>query len=192
MRVATADDRDAVVDTVVAAFERDPALRYFFPDDDRYGQQATAFVGHLFDRRVVHGTVWVHGAADAAALWSPPSSRSITPETVVGDAEMLEAVGAAGATRIQRYDETMAELLPDAADHWYLGILATRPEHVGRGLGRSLLRAGVEQVGGRIAHLETTNPANVGFYRSAGWSVIRRSDDTAPLPIWVLSHHGAR
>jgi hypothetical protein len=31
--VATPADRERVVDTFVAAFAADPALRYFFPDD---------------------------------------------------------------------------------------------------------------------------------------------------------------
>ncbi len=183
IRVATVEDRDAVVDTVVAAFERDPALRYFFPADDRYAAQATAFFGALFDRRVGHASVWVHGPAHAAAMWSPPAPSA------VGGAAFPAIIGPAELDRIAAYEAAMAELLPDVAQHWYLGVLATHPEHRGRGLGQALMRAGLAGVGAGVAHLETTNPGNVGYYEAAGWEVVASNDGGAPLPIWVLRHH---
>lgn len=186
IRVATADDRDAVVATVVAAFERDPALRYFFPADDRYATQATAFFGALFDRRVGHGSVWVHGRAHAAAMWSPPAP----PPSSVGDAALPAVIGPAELDRIAAYEAAMAELLPDVTEHWYLGVLATHPEQRGRGLGLDLIRAGLAGVGAGVAHLETTNPGNVGYYQAAGWEVVASNDGGAPLPIWVLRHPG--
>ncbi len=187
VRVATVEDRDAVVATVVVAFEHDPALRYFFPNDDRYAVQATAFFGALFDRRVGHGTVWVHGPADAVAMWSPPSQP--TP-SATGHAAWPDVIGPAELARIDAYQSVVDELLPDVAEHWYLGVLATLPEQRGRGLGQVLMRAGLAGVGTGAAHLETTNPGNVGYYESAGWEVVASNDGGAPLPIWVLRHHG--
>jgi GNAT superfamily N-acetyltransferase len=191
IRVATPADRDAVVATVVAAFVRDPALRHFFPRDDRYEEQATAFVGYLFDLRVPHGTVWVHGEhVEATALWSPPTSRPPAGGADGALAAMRRVIGDGAAARIDAYATATTALVPDVARHWYLGILATRPEHRGRGLARQLMAVGLERVDDDVAYLETTNRRNVEFYRSAGWQVVATSDGTAPLPIWVLAHDG--
>jgi hypothetical protein len=46
-------------------------------------------------------------------------------------------------------------------------------------------------VGGEVAHLETTNPPNVGCYESVGWRVVGTNDDGEPLPIWLLRHDAA-
>ena len=135
---ASTDDRVRVVDTVVRAFAADPAFRHFFPDDATYGEQAAAFAGWLFDRRVGQGTVWVADTGAAVAMWEPPhpagSADRAEPELVVPDAVR---------GRLDGYEHTVHRVLP-AQPYWYLGVLATAPEHAGRGLARAVMRAGLE------------------------------------------------
>ena len=164
---ASTDDRVRVVDTVVRAFAADPAFRHFFPDDATYGEQAAAFAGWLFDRRVGHGTVWVADTGAAVAMWEPPhpagSADRAEPELVVPDAVR---------ERLDGYERTVHRVLP-AQPYWYLGVLATAPEHAGRGLARAVMRAGLDRAGadGVPAVLETTNPGNLGLYEHLGWQV---------------------
>ena len=70
--------------------------------------------------------------------------------------------------------------------HWYLGVVATDPQHAGRGFGRAVMRAGLDRAAadGLPAYLETTNPGNVKLYESVGWTV--DSQFERPLPIWVM------
>jgi GNAT superfamily N-acetyltransferase len=75
------------------------------------------------------------------------------------------------------------EHLPDST-YWYLGVLATHPDHTGRRLGATVMQAGIDHATG-AAFLETTNPANVGYYERNGWT-ITASITTDVLPIWVL------
>ena len=181
IRTATADDRDAVVATVVAAFEHDPAFRWFFPDDATYAAEATAFAGHLFDRRVGLGSVWIAGDAHATTLWVPPVDPSTTPPSTP-----LVGVSPEAVARLDRYDGAVHPVLPPQP-HWYLGIVATHPDHAGRALGRRLIEVGRARAGsdGVRSVLETTNPANVALYERAGWSVLAEVPD-APLRTWVL------
>jgi ribosomal protein S18 acetylase RimI-like enzyme len=167
-----------VVATVVAAFEHDPAFRYFFPDDGSYAAEAEAFTGYLFDRRVGFGTVWVAGDAAATTLWVPPDAPAIE--------DPGPPVSPAAAERLARYDEAVHRALPPRP-HWYLGIVATHPDHAGRRLGRMLIDLGVARAhaAGVPAVLETTNPGNVALYEGAGWRVVAEVTD-APLPTWVL------
>ncbi len=176
---ATPADRDAVVATVVAAFEHDPAFRYFFPEDDAYAAEAVAFTGALFDRRVGFGSVWMTSGAEAVSLWQPPiGDPSQHPPLPVSDA---------ARARIEAYDHIVEAAITEDP-HWYLGVLATHPDHAGQRLGRAMIQPGLERAAadGVPAILETTNPANVELYQRAGWTVVADVDD-APLPTWILA-----
>jgi GNAT superfamily N-acetyltransferase len=186
VRLATTEDRPQVVATAVAAFVNDPALRHFFPDQ-RYAQQATAFFGYLFDKRVDLGTVWVTERCESAALWSPPAD-SISADDHQLAAERREAmetvVGVDAALRLRVYNEQVDQHLPGEDEYWYLGVLATHPDHAGRRYGAAVMRAGLENATG-ASFLETTQPANIGYYERLGW-IVTASITTHALPIWVM------
>ncbi len=188
--VAGIEHRPAVVATVVAAFRHDPAFRFFFPDDGSYDTQAAVFSGYLFDKRVAHGTIWTIDGAASVAMWSPPSAAGIEPADAA--AAQAEAIGSDGgaAERIEHYESIVGDALPETP-HWYLGILATHPDHAGRRLGRRVMRDGLvaAHADGVPAILETTRADNVALYQRAGWSVDRELvvDD---LDVWILSHPG--
>jgi GNAT superfamily N-acetyltransferase len=191
IRPATNEDRAAVVATVVAAFERDPAFRYFFPDDAAYTAQASAFAEYLFDKRVGHGTVWITERYEATSLWSPPASRTTSADAARAEELFRQMVGQVGddaAERLATYECALAPCLPADGEYWYLGILACRPSHGRRGLGGAVMRAGLECVrsNGGVAYLETTNPGNVAYYEAAGWQRTATIEATAPSTIFVL------
>jgi ribosomal protein S18 acetylase RimI-like enzyme len=176
-------DRERVVRTVVHAFAADPAFRYFFPDDATYEEHAAAFAGWLFDRRVGHGTVWVADGGAGVAMWEPPhlagSADGDAPDLVLPDAVRQ---------RLDGYEHAVHRVLP-AQPYWYLGVLATAPEHGGRGLGRAVMRAGLDRAGADSlpSVLETTNPANLGLYEHLGWQV-HASTTVDAMTVWVLAH----
>ncbi len=188
VRLATAEDRTKLVATAVAAFANDPALRHFFPDQ-RYAQQATAFFGYLFDKRVEHGTVWVTEHCEATAMWSPPATTISADDhhrAAESYAAMEAVVGDDAAQRLTAYNDQVDQQLPADNAYWYLGVLATHPDHGGRGYGAKVMRSGLDNATG-AAFLETTNPANVGYYERLGWTVTA-SITTHALPIWILRH----
>ncbi|AEB43812.1 MULTISPECIES: GNAT family N-acetyltransferase [Micromonospora] len=177
---ATAADRPQVVSALVAAFADDPVLRHLFPDPQDYPRLAAVFFGHLFDKRVGLGTVWTIGPGASTAVWQPPSGGDPT------STDLLEThLPADALARTRAYDHAVHAALP-AEPFWYLGVLGTRPDSAGRGLGRAVMAAGLRRAAadGLPAILETSNPANVEFYRRAGWQVVGRVDE--PLPIWVM------
>jgi GNAT superfamily N-acetyltransferase len=88
--------------------------------------------------------------------------------------------------RLEAYDAAVHHLMP-SQPHWYLGVLATHPDHAGRRLGRVVMAAGVAKAwsAGLPAYLETSNPGNVEVYRGAGW-VVAAETSTMDLRIWVM------
>lgn len=181
MTTASAHDRTAVVDTVVAAFHADPAFRYFFADAGAFDQQAAAFAGYLFDRRVGRGGVWIAEGGASVAMWDPPSGNGSAPAL-----ELELPPDALG--RIEVYERMVDSKLPKAP-HWYLGVLATRPDRQGRGCGRAVMASGLRAAAaaGMPAYLETTNPANVDLYRRIGWEPTA-SVAVADLTVWIMSY----
>ncbi|RIV39728.1 GNAT family N-acetyltransferase [Micromonospora radicis] len=179
VRVATPADRPQVVAGLVAAFVGDPVLRHLFPDPADYPRFAAAFFGHLFDRRVGLGTVWTIGPGASTAMWQPPTTEGHA------DDDLRAALPADALARMRAYDEAVHDALP-TEPYWYLGVLGTRPDRAGRRFGRTVMSIGLGRAAaeGLPAVLETSNPANVEFYRRAGWQVVHTVDD--PLPIWVL------
>ncbi|MEV7326803.1 GNAT family N-acetyltransferase [Micromonospora sp. NPDC093244] len=182
--IATPADRDAVVGSLVAAFVKDPVLRYLFPDEDTYPVHAAAFFGHLFDKRVHRSSIWTIGAGASVAIWEPPAD----PAT---DGHDDRGGGFAGhfpadvLARVQAYDDAVHAALP-TVPFWYLGVLGTHPDHAGRGWGRAVMRAGLARAAadGLPTVLETSNPANVELYRRAGWEVAGHLPE--PVPTWIM------
>ncbi|SNT45627.1 Predicted acetyltransferase [Asanoa hainanensis] len=177
---ATAAHRQQVVETVVAAFDQDPAFRYFFRDPLTRDAEAAEFAGHLFDLRVAPGTTWVIDGGLSLAMWDAPASWSADePKLAVSD----EALA-----RLDDYHRAVQGFFPRGEPFWYLGVLATHPSAAGRRLGRAVMRPGLEAAAeaGLPAYLETTNKGNVALYERAGWRV-SGSTHLDDLPIWVLT-----
>jgi GNAT superfamily N-acetyltransferase len=168
-----------VVATVVAAFESDPAFRFFFPEASTYPAYAATYAGHLFDQRVPNGSVWVYANGAVAALWDVPTGGAAHPAKVDLPDDVRD--------RLDQYDTAVHAVLP-TYPHWYLGILATRPDHAGRGLGRRLMAAGVTSAhaDGLPAVLETMNPSNVELYLRAGWTLHGQTAAGGVPTTWVL------
>ncbi|MGI5519355.1 GNAT family N-acetyltransferase [Micromonospora sp. CA-259024] len=179
--IATPADRDAVVGSLVAAFVKDPVLRYLFPDEETYPRYAAAFFGQLFDKRVHRSSIWTIGGGASVAIWEPPAG-SLTGSPEGGFAAHYPADVLA---RVQGYDEAVHAALP-TFPFWYLGVLGTHPDSAGRGWGRAVMRAGLDRAAadGLPAILETSNPANVELYRRAGWEVVDSLSE--PVPTWIM------
>jgi len=178
--IATPADRSRVVSSLVAAFPKDPVLRYLFPDEETYPRYAAAFFGHLFDKRVRKGTIWTIERGAANAIWEPP-----TAEDASSDHDLTAHLPTDELARVRAYDQAVHSALP-TSPFWYLGVLGTDPEHTGRRWGHAVMSAGLRRAAadGLPAVLETSNLANVEMYRRAGWHVVRSV--TEPLPVWVM------
>jgi len=181
VRRATPADRDRVITTVVAAFVDDPAFRYFFPDDSTYAWHATAFAGYLFDKRVGQGSVWLVEGGASVSLWDSPHAAA--------SAEALDLPPDVLA-RLEAYEHAVHGSMP-TEPHWYLGVLATHPDHAGKRWGRAAIAAGAAEADrdGLPSFLETTNPANVELYGRTGFVVDTQLLADPPrlgIPVWIM------
>jgi hypothetical protein len=96
--IATRADRGRVTGSLVAAFARDPVLRYLFPDEETYPEYAAVFFGHLFDNRVDKGTVWTIERGASVAIWEPPAVETESP-----DESLVDRLPAGALARVHAY-----------------------------------------------------------------------------------------
>ncbi|WP_051854461.1 GNAT family N-acetyltransferase [Streptomyces sp. NRRL B-1347] len=125
-----------------------------------------------------HGRVWVAGGGAAVAAWTTPATADAGAVLAGLAPRFAELAG----DRAQAYEEAEAALRPHRPTEpvWFLGTVGVDPDRQGAGLGRAVLRPGIEAAerDGVPAFLETSAEANVRFYERLGFEVT--SDLTLP------------
>lgn len=173
-RPATREDREVAVLSIVRAFEADPLVRWFFPDDETYVQRASTFFGLLFDGRVDDGNVHVAGDGAAVAMWDPPGGGSIAEAELDlrWDDEFEPGAGPGERERLEAYEAAADAMMPPDPS-WYLGVLATDPDRQRQGLASAAIAPVLERADHDRAttFLETGAPENLAFYARAGFEV---------------------
>ncbi|AHI00890.1 GNAT family N-acetyltransferase [Kutzneria albida] len=191
-RAAGSADIGQVAAVLGAAFQEDPVHRWLLPEPERRRRGLTPMFATML--RNLHpvpgGTDLAHldGRPSAAAVWDPPGwsgkGQFATLRLVPG---LLLAIG----TRFKRVAD-LGELLGaehPSEPHWYLTYLGTVPGAQGRGAGSALLRKGLARCDatGTPAYLESSDPANTGYYERFGFVTIghvRLGEDLAVPRMW--------
>jgi GNAT superfamily N-acetyltransferase len=174
-RACGPDDMDAATACIVAAFADDPvwgpALRLASGATDHLEPYWRVFIAGAMR----FGTVRMTPGGEAFAVWLPPGGDELSAEQSV---ELEGLVGDTGDPAFGRDLEALFERFgasrQDLAPHYYLSLLATHPDHRGRGIGQALLAADLTRWDGEgvPAYLESTNPANDHRYERAGFRSI--------------------
>jgi GNAT superfamily N-acetyltransferase len=146
------------------------------------------------------GEAWAVGTAPGtmagAAFWIAIPHLPLTPElaAAIGYAgEEADPVWGPALARMRRLVEEADAGLAGMPARWrYLDAIGVDPDWQGQGLGSALLGKIVTDAAaaGLPVGLATDRPANLPFYRRAGFAVTweGRSSDGA-IPIWSLRTH---
>jgi GNAT superfamily N-acetyltransferase len=179
-------DHAGAVAALSGAFYDDPVFRWIYPDDARRLAVLPGFFD-VFTRAIGrHGAS--HGIGDGmgAALWVPPGEDVAEDDDAFG-----EALAVLSPPDLDRAMAAM-ELLGEAHPHepcWYLNLLGVAPEHQGKGVGSTLLRAALERADrdGVPAYLEATSEDNKRLYERHGFAAtaeLRLPDGPSLWAMW--------
>ena len=186
-------DRADAVTVLTEAFHREPWLRWTFagrrdePEamlralmafsvDVRY-----AMGWPLYGARVEGRLVGVVGVTIPGGEW---------PDALNGAyAELCQMVGPEATERLEKV-ATLEHAHRPAAQNYEVGVLGVHPAAQRRGLGRRLLAA-VHAVARQApattgVYLATTDPANVPFYRRAGYDVLAEAPVAPSVGFWAM------
>lgn len=160
-RVATSADAAAVTDLFALAFYEDPVWSWGFPDRERRLEQQRTWWGMFVNSAIPYESVWITDGRGAAALWIPPDKPDLNEADEARYEPLLRELLGAWADEVlvlcRRFDEHRP-----SEPHHYLALLATHPDHRGRGEGMGLLADNLARIDaeGAAAYLESTDPAN--------------------------------
>ncbi|MGJ6123416.1 GNAT family N-acetyltransferase [Mycolicibacterium sp. Y3] len=174
------------------AFYDDPVMAWMLPDPvARRRKLHRVFAALTRHHHLSRGGVEVAAAGSvlgAAALWDPPGRwRHTVGEQVRAAPGLLLAFGAA-VRRGQQAEELMQRHHPEEP-HWYLAVIGSDPSVRGSGQGQALMRSRLDRCDAEHApaYLESSNPANIGYYQRFGFEVtgeIVLPDGPSLWPMW--------
>jgi ribosomal protein S18 acetylase RimI-like enzyme len=181
---ASEPKRRAALNALTLAFVRDPIMRWVFSSPEAYLTHFERFASAMGSRAFAAGTAWMRDDASGAALWFPPRTA---PDADAVASVVLSAIAAEKRTSAVDFMEQMGRFHPHEP-HWYLAILGIDAARQGQGLGGGLMQGALERCDdeGLVAYLESSNPANVSFYRRYGFEVIgeiQAGDSPVMLPM---------
>ena len=174
-RVALPADLAAITRTIALAFTDDPVWGPAFGTG-----RTTLAERETIWRGLVAAALrepWSRVVDDGAAVsvWIAPGVPELTADEELELGRVLdERLGPAAAEEVHALMERFAIHHPPVPEHAYLSLLATHPDHRGRGLGMALLSDDLRRLDALHvpAWLESTNPANDGRYRSVGFETV--------------------
>lgn len=166
--------RAAVVATLAAAFQDDPAISWIIPDPDQRRRRLPRMYDWLVDDHLRHGIIL--GTPDCAAvtMWRLPGKvhhhDRLWPPLLW---RLLRAFGP-NLVRAATVGDAISAHVPVGEDSYYLRYAGVQPASQGQGLGGTVIRAGLALAAAqsRLACLETATPDNVGIYLRLGFSVV--------------------
>jgi ribosomal protein S18 acetylase RimI-like enzyme len=187
LRQASAEDGATVSHAMSNAFHDDPSFAWCIPDPGARNEHLPAFFSVVFDALVKFGYCYCTSDVAAAALWVPPGVEPLAEE----DSDLLhgvfESAGAVEAERFTSLVELMNSNHPDQ-DHYYLWLLGVSTHLQNRGLGSTLLRAGLDVCDQQSfpAYLEATTDQNRRLYERHGFHVTGELTSNGSPPMWAM------
>jgi GNAT superfamily N-acetyltransferase len=171
-RLADPDDLDHVTETITLAFANDPIWEVALRRHDGRTDHHAAYWRMFVDGAMRYGTIRMAEDRGAASIWIPPDGTELTDAGAAELDSMIETVLDPPSVVAMRelYGRFEASRAGRPA-HYYLSLLATHPDHAGRGVGQRLLadNLAVWDAEGVPAYLESTNRLNDHRYESAGF-----------------------
>jgi GNAT superfamily N-acetyltransferase len=171
-RVATVEDLPALAETFGLAFEDDPVWNWAFRISEHGPEPLRRAWRFLVGSTLDYGWVWRTEGCASASLWIPPGKPEMKPEDEEPFGALLEEqLGADAARVLDAFERFEAAHPQDRGPHYYLSLLATHPDHRGRGEGMGLLADNLARIDaeGAPAYLESSNPANDHRYERLGF-----------------------
>lgn len=171
------DDTKALVTTLAAAFQEDPAFSFILPDPEKRRAKLKRFFDIAVREDLAAGAAHHSPAFEVTTLWRAPGRHKEEPlgsfRTFLSFATIFgTGLGRGGAVAGQ-----MAKHHPQSR-HWYLRYAGVVPDAQGKGWGGLALKAGIAmaEADGLPIYLETAKLENVGLYQRFGFAITQEWD----------------
>jgi GNAT superfamily N-acetyltransferase len=170
-RRASAGDIDLCTSIISPAMAHDPLWEHAFARPDARTVDHAAFWRVFVEGALRYPYSWLTSGGEATSIWIPPGGTEMTPEQEQHLAELAADQLGPAAGDYRELLSGFEAAHPRAEPHYFLTLLATHPQHWGKGIGMRLLAHNLELVDAehRPAYLESSNPANTRRYAAIGF-----------------------
>lgn len=171
-RVATDEDLESMLNTLVPAFAEDPVWGdWAFPDRSRSTQQRRALFRLWLEGALQFRSVRVTTHCEAVAVWYPTEGTRSSPQEQRDLDTLARALLHEHADVFLQGNKMLEEAHPQDEPHYYLCLIGSDTRYRGQGIGMALLRDNLAIVDaeGLPTYLESTNPRNTLRYESLGF-----------------------
>jgi ribosomal protein S18 acetylase RimI-like enzyme len=174
---ATSLDIEQAVGCLATAFANDPITGFLLQANRANQDRVTRFFSLLMRARIALNMPVLVARDEAGVCGAAMGNATVVPSwpsEFEAEWESLDTLAPGFNARAAIYDE-IAEKYKPQVPHYYLGVIGTRPNIQGAGVGKQLLRSfctlsASDQLSSGV-YLETANPTNVKFYERAGFEV---------------------
>lgn len=169
---ARRSDDDAVATTLARAFQNEPAFSWIIPDPAERAARLKRVFSLFVPMDHARGAVMATPDCKAVTLWRGPGQQHDGLGWMLRYGPAFAMAFGPAIFRALAVANSIDRHLPEG-DYWYLHMAACDPDYQGRGLGGSVIRAGLAlaDTAGLPAYLETADPANVALYQAQGFIV---------------------
>jgi ribosomal protein S18 acetylase RimI-like enzyme len=181
------DRLQALANVFGRAFVTEPMMIWPMGEAGDLAARFTAVFSHFLEVALGLGIVHEVGAGQGAVVWVPPGGEKSWGDHPWNQAR-IAALAEDGGRRYTAFWDWVYSRTPDEP-LWQLDSIAVDPAFQGRGLGRSLIEAGLARAGaeGRGAYLSTGTLRNVSIYGRSGFRVVEELDAPDGGPhIWFM------
>ena len=138
-RAATPGDIDRLVECLTLAFRDDPVWGVALARPDGSTGHHAAFWRPHVEGALRYSTVFTTEDVSAVAVWIPPGGTELSDEQEAEVARLVEAsLEPTSARAMSTLFDRFTANHPHEEPHAYLSLLATHPNHRGRGIGQQL------------------------------------------------------
>lgn len=169
------------------AFVQEPMMRWPLGSEGDLEERFTRCFAHFLEAALPLGLVWEAGAGDGAAVWIAREQSEVWDGHPWNQARIL-ALADDGGGRYDAFWDWVAKHDPPEPS-WQLDSIAVAPELQGRGIGRTLIEAGLARARAQRtgAFLSTGTEANVAIYARCGFRVYEEAQAPGGGPhIWFM------
>jgi GNAT superfamily N-acetyltransferase len=174
-------------DIIGHSFADDPVNQWIFGGRECMTQYYTQIAKKLY---LAKGFGHVTENQTGGSLWLRPGDTKHVPFIKSLDIgfSMLKHNGFKSVLRGMGADNGLAQKKP-SEPHYYLFAIGSRPEHQGKGVGSSIMQAGLDIVdqAAMPAYLESSKQSNVPFYQRFGFEVTEKVVPAKGCPpLWLM------
>lgn len=180
------------IDTLSAAFDRDPAIRWLFPDETQRRSRLPLMFDWLVDQHLRKGLVLAGPRAEVVLLWARPADVHMSLWQEALRLPLFVRLFGRGILRADLLSRAIFQRVPSGPNWLYLRMVGVRPDLQGKGWGGAGIRAGVQLASAQQMDtcLETATPDNVGLYRALGYEVVQAWRVPLGGPhFWTMHRH---